>query len=108
MSVMLFTSSYTFTVTSPHPSTQKRCVYYVYLGFVVLLNAMTNSYYLNTSFAGNSKDLAVLPHRESGLCSFKTFVLQMSVEKLWTALPKLSYLAVSEARKATHCISQPP
>lgn len=55
MSVMLFISSYTLTVTSTHPSTQKRCAYDVPLDSVLLLNTRTNSYYFNTGCAGNSK-----------------------------------------------------
>lgn len=55
MSVMFFLSSYTLTVTSPHPSTQKGCTYPMHLGFVVPLNTMTNSCCFNTGFVGNEK-----------------------------------------------------
>lgn len=103
MSVMLLRSSYTLTVTSAHPSTQKGCACYVHSGFVLLLSTMTKSFYYNRGCAGNSE--------KTWLCWLQgiwALLLQNLCSpdvsgKLWTALSP----AVSEARKAIHCISQP-
>lgn len=81
MSVMLFILSYTLTVTSPHPGTQKRCAFLCALRFCFIMKDKDQLLLLQHRLYWKlKKDLALLAHRESGLCSSKTYVLQMSAE----------------------------
>lgn len=98
MSVMLFLSSYTLTVTSPHPSTQKRCTYSMRLGFVIPLNTMTNSCCFNTGFVGNEETWPCLLREILGSASPKPFVLHMPAESYEQVSPEMRYSTDKKSR----------
>lgn len=91
MSVMLFLASYTLTVTSPHPGTQKRSTYPVRLGFVVPRNTMANSCCFNTGFVGNEKTWPGWLPANLGSASLKPLFSTCQKKVMNKSSPELSY-----------------